>query len=199
MQYQTRDTNKFNNQNKRVMKLYNIIETRRINGIESVKTINDVPMPLAAAVKATSIITTDIDGNDSFFGGYRDALVNKGTEQESYVFGWDGNTTDLDLIEENMGWSVGMVGNKDFELTYKIVKAIPLPNYNLKHFICINTAALIHWTANVEQPQILSMDSITDFERVGFDDDDWKMFIGCNILAVVNDFDYEGIYVMRIA
>lgn len=181
------------------MKLYNIIETRRINGIESVKTINNMPMPLAAAVKATSIITTDIEDNDSFFGGYRDALVNKGTEQESYVFGWDGDATDLNLIEENMGWGVGMVGNKDFELTYKIAEAVPSPNYNLKHFVCINTATCIHWAVNGEQPQILSMDSITDFENLGFDDDDWIMFIGCNMLEVVNDFDHEGVYVMRIA
>jgi len=43
------------------------------------------------------------------------------------------------------------------------------------------------------------MDSITDFENVGFDDDDWIMFIGCNILEVVSGFDYEGVYVMRIA
>ena len=177
------------------MKLYNIIETRRINGIESVKTINDVPMPLASAVKAASIIVTDIEGNDSFFGGYRDALVNKGTKQEDYVFGW----SDIDLIEENMGWGVGMVGNKDFELTYKIVEATPSPNYNLKHFICINTATCIHWAIGGEQPQILSMDSITDFESVGFDDDDWRRFIGCNMLEVVSDFDYEGVYVMRIA
>jgi len=181
------------------MKLYNIIETRRLNGIDSVKTINDVPMPLAAAVKATSIITTDIDGNDSFFGGYRDALVNKGTEQESYVFGWDGDTTDLDLIEENMGWSVGMVGNKGFELTYKIAEAVPSPNYNLKHFICINTATCIHWAIGGEQSQILSMDSIADFENIGFDDGDWERFIGIKPLEFLSDFDYEGVYVMRIA
>lgn len=177
------------------MKLYNIIETRRINGIESVNVINNMPMPLAAAVKATSIIVTDIDGNDSFFGGYRDALVNKGTKQESYVFGW----SDIDLIEENMGWGVGMVGNKDFELTYKIVEAVQSPNYDLKHFICINTATCIHWAVNGEQPLIQAMDSITDFENLGFDDDDWIMFIGCNILEVVSGFDYEGVYVMRIA
>jgi hypothetical protein len=193
------------------MKLYNIIETRRINGIESVKTINNMPMPLAAAVKATSIIATDIEGNDSFFGGYRDALVNKGTEQEAYVFGWDGDTEDLDLIEENMGWGVGMVGNKDFELSYKIEECeVPITNHmtnmaieshkkkHLKHFICINTATCIHWAVNGEQPQILSMDSITDFENLGFDDGDWRRFIGCNILEVVSDFDYEGVYVMRI-
>lgn len=177
------------------MKLYNIIETRRINGIESVKTINDMPMPLAAAVKATSIIATDIEGNDSFFGGYRDALVNKGTKQEDYVFGW----SDIDLIEENMGWGVGMVGNKDFELSYKIAEAVQSPNYDLKHFIRINTATCIHWAIRGEQPQIISMDSITDFKNVGFDDDDWIMFIGCNILEVVSGFDYEGVYVMRIA
>ena len=57
------------------MKLYNIIETRRINGIESVKTISNMPMPLAAAVKATSIIATDIEGNDSFFGGYLQTTI----------------------------------------------------------------------------------------------------------------------------
>lgn len=176
------------------MKLYNIIETRRINGIESVKTINDMPMPLAAAVKATSIIATDIEGNDSFFGGYRDALVNKGTKQEDYVFGW----SDLDLIEENMGWSVGMVGNEDFELSYKIAEAVQSPNYDLKHFICINTATCIHWAVNGEQPQIISMDSITDFENLGFDDGDWIMFMGCNMLEVANDFDHDGVYVMRI-
>lgn len=98
-----------------------------------------------------------------------------------------------------MGWGVGMVGNKDFELSYKIAEAVQSPNYNLNHFICINTATCIHWAIGGEQPQILSMDSITDFENVGFDDDDWRMFIGCNILEVVNDFDYEGVYVMRIA
>lgn len=148
------------------MKLYDIIETRRINGIESVKVINDIPMPLAAAVKATSLITSDIEGNDSFFGSYRDALVNKGTKQEDYVFGWDGDTEDLDLIEENMGWSVGMVGNNDFELTYKIAEATPSPNYNLKHFVCINTATCI---------------------------------ISLKPLEFLSDFDYEGVYVMRIA
>lgn len=181
------------------MKLYNIIETRRINGIESVNVISNMPMPLAAAVKATSIIATDIEGNDSFFGGYRDALVNKGTEQEAYVFGWDGDTEDLDLIEENMGWSVGMVGNKDFELTYKIVEAVQSRNYNVKHFICINTATCIDWAINGEQPLVQAMDSITDFESLGFDDEDLARFIGCNILEVVSDFDYEGVYVMRIA
>ena len=194
------------------MKLYNIIETRRINGIESVKTINDVPMPLAAAVKATSIITTDIDGNDSFFGGYRDALANKGTEQESYVFGWDGDTTDLDMILSNMGWSVGMVGNEDFELSYKIEECeVPITNHmtnmaieshkkkHLKFYICINTATCIHWAVNGEQPLIQAM-PFGMGESLGFTIRDYVRFLNqLDLYGVVSDFDYEGVYVMRIA
>lgn len=178
------------------MGAYNIIEKRVVNGNKTERVVNNEPLPLGVAVMATELIVQDIEGNDKVFGNYRTELVNEGTPQENYKFGWDGDA-DRDIIAENMGWGVAMVGNEDFELSYELVKACErLPNLK-RAAICINTAACVDW-ATTDEPLIQIMRTPKDFEDLGFNSGDYKSVVEQPLDQYVTrrDLDYEGVYII---
>lgn len=176
------------------MGAYNIIEKKVVNGKKTERVVNNEPLPLGAAVMATELIVQDIEGNDKVFGNYRTDLVNKGTPQENYKFGWDGDA-DYELIKEQMGWGVAMVDNENFELSYNIVETDGDPLDNQDAFICINTAACADW-ATTDEPLIQMMKTREDFKDLGFDED----YERCQKMlhfTIKRDFDYDGVYVIR--
>ena len=179
---------------------YNIIETRIVNGKKTERVVNDHPIPFEVGIRAISIIATDIEGNDKVFGNYRTELVNEGTPQENYKFGWDGDTdydSVFDCIEQTMSWGITMVGSTDFELSYELVKACEeLPSMT-RAAICINTAACVGW-ATTDEPLIQIMRTPKDFEDLGFNSGDYKSVVEQppHLYVTRRDFDYDGVYII---
>ena len=173
---------------------YNIVETRRVNGNETKRVVNNEPLPFGTAVMALELIVSDIEDNDKVFGGYRSELVNEGTPQECYKWGWDGDA-DRDVISENMGWGISMVGNDDYELSYAIVKVGGDPLDNQDAFICINTAKCVEW-ANTDEPLIQTMKTYQEFKDLGFADE-YKKCKKMLHFTIKRGNYYDGVYIIR--
>ena len=179
---------------------YHIIETRVVNGKKTERIITDNPIPFDVAVMAISIIADDIEDNDKVFGNYRTELVNEGTPQENYKFGWDGDTDFMsvyDCIEATMSWGISMVGNADFELSYRLVQAEETFCENKRAAICINTAACVYW-ATTDEPLIQRMQTKEEFVDLGFHNGEYDkvMAEGLDKLTTTESNDYEGVYIV---
>lgn len=174
--------------------VYNIIETRRVNGIERKRAVNNEPLPIGTAVKAIELIAKDIENNDRVFGGYLKERINEHTPKWSY--NEDPNDKVIRIaITDDMGWGISAYGNSDFELSYAIVET-DCSQSEEEAFICLNTAKCVDW-ATTDEPLIQTMRTRKDFCDLGFNDGEYdhcKAII--KYIGIKQDNYYDGVYII---
>ena len=70
---------------------------------------------------------------------------------------------------------------------------------NEKAFVAIGTCVIAEkWAVDGSKPFIIPLSSPESFDRHGFDEDDYEKCQALEVGQVTDDFDYEGVYVMRI-
>ena len=71
-------------------------------------------------------------------------------------------------------------------------------NGNKPCYICINTSECEEWCGN-KNPLISPMYTTEDMKDTGFHKDDIKRIKSIAVGQLIEDFDYVGVYVMRLA
>lgn len=71
-------------------------------------------------------------------------------------------------------------------------------NGNKPCYICINTSECEEWSGN-KNPLITPMYTIQEMEDTGFHKDDINRIQSLVVGQIIEDFDFEGVYVMRLA
>lgn len=75
---------------------------------------------------------------------------------------------------------------------------INVPN-NEKAFIVIGTSAIRNWAVDGSPIFVLPLsDNAEEFDRHGFDSDDYAKCQALEVGQTTDDFDFEGILVMRV-
>lgn len=69
---------------------------------------------------------------------------------------------------------------------------------NSPMFVSINTSECEEWS-NSHFPLIIPMQTASDMDAVGYGEDDIERIMSLNVGEVLKDFDYEGVYVMRVS
>lgn len=69
---------------------------------------------------------------------------------------------------------------------------------NEKAFIAIGTKDIETWAIEGSKPFVIPLTTKEDFDRFGIDSDEYDMCCQLEIGQMTNDFDYLGVYVMRI-
>ena len=200
------------------MKFYNVEKTRVVNGLTTTTILNGQPLTINDAANLVAEHASAVEGQDPIFGGYRDEKIYVDTPKEDYLFGWDGDCDDVVNIEYQMGWSVGIGGNKNFELTFNIVECEDMPrfavsvgkdetktdvgvsmtiyNNKVKTFICVNTPITNETNGVIIQP----MQTLQDFIDMGFDQEDYEcsceLEVGETRLIMAQDDDVR---IIRVA
>lgn len=78
------------------------------------------------------------------------------------------------------------------------VIGINVPN-NEKAFIAIGTSAIRNWAVDGTQTFVLPLsDNVDEFDKYGFDKDDYAKCQALEVGQSTDDFAFEGISVMRV-
>ena len=75
--------------------------------------------------------------------------------------------------------------------------SIDVPS-NEKAFIAVGTKDIELWSIDGSKPFVLPLTTQKDFDRFGFDSEEFEMCCRLEVGQITNDFPFEGIYVMRI-
>lgn len=68
---------------------------------------------------------------------------------------------------------------------------------NEKIFLIIGTDEIGDWAVN-DNPFVIPVKTEAQFDEQGFDENDYKMCQELNVGEITDNFDYKGIYVMRV-
>ena len=201
------------------MKFYNVEKTRVVNGLTTTTILNGQPLTLNDAANLVAEHASAVEGQDPIFGGYRDEKIYVDTPKEDYLFGWDGDCDDVETIAHQKGWSVGIGGNKDFELSFKIVECANVERFAVsvgedetktdknvsmtifKHYSKMSFVSINTPTTDMENKVLVQpMQTRQDFINLGFDDEDYE----CSTLLEVGEVrlietETDDVRIIRVA
>lgn len=69
---------------------------------------------------------------------------------------------------------------------------------NQKAFVAIGTSEIQKWAIDGAKPFVIIMTDQSEFDRHGFDKDDYDKCQSLEVGQSTSDFDFDGISVMRV-